>query len=159
MRDIDGHLLKAALLIVFVGSVLCSNSSAQTYGTLSPSTLSCTRSSIALGNAVLPACIENKAEVFDSLGYYVSAYCVACNGTETLIEMPAIKLNIGQQNGPCPSVVTWNFTGGVFGSGSSAYIGGTLTAQSATSWARIAASADCNGGTTQTGPNNSRLGC
>ena len=132
---------------------------AQTYGTLQPSTLSCTRSSIAFGNAVLPACIESKAATLDSVAYYFSAYCSLCAGNETLIAIDLLRLNIGLANGPCTLGVGWNFTGGVFGTGSGAYIAGTLSAQSSVAFARIASSIDCNGIPSDTGPNGSRLQC
>ena len=75
--------------------MLCSTAKAQTFGTLQSSILSCTRSSVALGFAVLAACFESKLEVSDGLVYYVSANCSLCPGNKTLIQIDSLRLGIG----------------------------------------------------------------
>jgi hypothetical protein len=159
MTPLEKHPRRAVQFALILSVVLCPIASAQKYGTLAPSTLSCTRSSIALGNATLPACSETKAEELDSVTYYMSAYCVSCTAPETLIAAPALILHIGLQNGACPSPVAFSFTGQVYSYGSGAYIGGTLTAQSTKASGRIVSTIDCNGVPTITGPNGGRLAC
>jgi hypothetical protein len=72
MRTYCQHFAKALLLIVVSAVLMPSTARAQQYGMFG---LSCTRASLALGDAVLPGCAENKAETLDSVTYYVSAYC------------------------------------------------------------------------------------
>lgn len=158
MKYLDNQRCRIVLVALTLVIALCASANAQTYGPLAPATLSCTRSSLSLGFATLPACSESKGDALDRLNYWVSAYCEACSAN-TLITAPTLVLNIGLQNGACPSAVLWSFNGGVLGSGASAYIFGTLTATSTKARGTIATSEDCNGVPTATGPNGGRLAC
>jgi hypothetical protein len=149
--------LKWFFWIVAAAGLFCGNAQAQY--TLSPGSLSCTRYSLALGFATLPACYESKAETLDRVNFYVSAYCVACAGGYETLPNITLTLNIGQQNGPCTNPVAWQLSGGTAGSGSAAYIYGNLQAQSDVAFARISGSEDCNGVPAYSGDNGSRLDC
>lgn len=143
-RDMKRNFIFACVLLTCLFS---SYARAQTgsLGTLQPSSLSCTRASLALGDAVLPTCSEGKIEFADSVTYYVSAECATCGGAETLIEVPGLILNIGQHAGPCTVPVTWTFSGGIYSGGSTgSYIGGTIYAASTLGYARLVSSIDCN---------------
>jgi hypothetical protein len=157
MTLFGSHRLIHLLLAGVAGTLLCPAAFADIYGNLYAPSLSCTRASLAFGDAVLPACIENKASELDSVTYYVSVWCVTCDNAETIISITPLHLNVGLQNGPCPNPVGWNFSGAIYQPGP--YIGGTLSAQSTKAFARITSSNDCNGVTTDTGPNGSRLPC
>jgi hypothetical protein len=147
-------LAVAALLVTARGA------NAQRYGTLAPSTLSCTRGSMALGDAVLPNCTDSHTEYLDSVEYYVSAYCEGiCS--ETLIAITPLPFNIGLNNGPCTVPVAYSFYGAVYpaSGGSLPYIGGTLTGISQYGRARINSSTDCDGELTDTGDWGAQLPC
>jgi hypothetical protein len=129
--------------------------------TLENSTLSCTRSSLAYGDAVLPACYESKTSTLDSISFYVSAYCKDCaTNQENLIAITPLQINIGLQNGPCTQGVSWLLSGGAaVGGNTGSYIYGNLSAQSTIAFARQASSVDCNGIPAQSGDIGSRLDC
>jgi hypothetical protein len=160
MRRIFYSCIKLLCLFACALILLNCSANAQTYGSLHASTLSCTRSSLALGNATLPTCSEAKFEDLDSVYYYISAYCEHC-GVMTLISIIPIHLGIGLANGPCTIGVAWNFAGGYYpASGASPeYIGGSLSARSSTAFGRISSSVDCNNLPVLTGNNGQRLDC
>ena len=149
------------LFIWFSGVILFALSpSAQAQSSVDSSTLSCTRSSVALGFATLPSCYESKQETSDRINFWVSAYCKDSCGVKSNNPITIqLTINIGQQNGPCANPVAWQLSGGIAGSGTSAYIYGTLQAQSDMVFARISGSEDCNGIPTYTGDNGSNLAC
>lgn len=139
--------------------VSCPSGRAQS--SLEPGSLSCTRSSLAYGDAVLPACYESKTSTLDSVTFYVSAYCKDCStNQENLIAITPLQINIGLQNGPCTQGVYWLLSGGVaLGGQTGSYIYGNLSAQSTIAFGRQASSVDCNGIPAQSGDIGSRLDC
>jgi hypothetical protein len=134
--------------------------------TMDPNSLSCTRQSINLGNAPLPACTESKIAFLDQFTYYASALCyqtqMACsaNGQQ---ELPQIQLtvNVGLANGPCTNGVNLAFNGGVQAGGQTgSYVWGNLSATSSVAYALLQGSEDCNLIPVYTGtPSGTRLQC
>ena len=126
--------------------------------TLVPSSLSCTRSSLDLGFATLPACWETKISFLDRVVFWVSARYESPCGSESLPSITLIQ-NIGLNNGPCTKGVGWNLQGAVAGAGSTAYVYGIFSAQSIIAQATIRGSMDCNGVPFYDGDNGARLAC
>ncbi len=138
------------------------NAQNQAVWSIDPTTLSCSRYSLDLGYANLPACRENKISYLDSITFYVTASCKSC--ANTYEPLPSLKLgpvNIGLKNGPCNAGVAWSLSGGVQGSGtSSAYVYGSFYAQSTIGFVRLLGEENCDGIPDYTGdPANSNPGC
>ena len=141
---------KTVLLIVIALVDLAPKGNAQNQAvwSIDPTTLSCSRYSLDLGFASLPACRENKTSYLDSIHFYVKASCKSC--ADTYEPLPSLNLgpvNIGLQNGSCNSGVAWSVSGGVLGpSGtSSGYVYGSFYAQSSIGFVRLYGTEDCSG--------------
>jgi hypothetical protein len=144
-------------LAVAAAGVLCPRANAQM--TMLPGSLSCTLSSIATGDYVLPNCFKNGISYLDSITLYVSAICQSCTGAEVT---PQVQLtqDIGLASSGCPSGVAWQASGGMqTGGATGAYVYANFSAQSAKAFARLSGSEDCNLVPIYSGPIGQTLPC
>lgn len=160
MKYFHKHAIKSLYRAVFAALLLCAGANAQKYGTLMPSTLECSRTSLALGIIGLPACGESLFETLDDVQYDINAVCDKCS-VETYIFITPIHLRVGLTNGPCTVGVAWTYKGGAYPAAgiNLPYIGGALSARSSVAWAKLYSSVDCNDVPFVTGDNGKRLDC